>query len=53
MISRDELISGLRNATLELALMMQPSEEQTAGIEFEILRTFPPYLSQTADRGGM
>jgi DNA-binding transcriptional LysR family regulator len=39
-LSSDELIAGLRNATLELALMLQPIEEQTAGIEFEILRTY-------------
>ena len=37
----DELISELRNATLELAIMVQPLGEQTAGIEFEILRDYP------------
>jgi DNA-binding transcriptional LysR family regulator len=37
----DELISKLRNATLELAIMVQPLGEQTAGIEFEILRDYP------------
>src|SRR5213083_529473 len=37
----DELIGGLQNATLELAVMVQPSCEQTEGIEFEALRTYP------------
>jgi len=36
----DELISELRNATLELAIMVQPLGEQTVGIEFETLRTY-------------
>ena len=40
-LSSDELIAGLRNATLELAIMVRPIGEQTAGIEFELLRTYP------------
>src|SRR6266852_1070829 len=36
-LSTDELITGLRNATLELAIMVQPDREQAAGIEFEVL----------------
>ena len=36
----DELIAELRNATLELAIMVQPIGEQTAGIEFEALRSY-------------
>jgi len=40
-LSSDELIAGLRNATLELAVMVQPSGEQAAGIEFELLRAYP------------
>ena len=40
-LSSDELITGLRNATLELAIMVQPGGEQTAGIEFELRRTYP------------
>jgi DNA-binding transcriptional LysR family regulator len=36
----DELIAELRNATLELAIMVQPIGEQTAGIEFEALRGY-------------
>src|SRR3954464_6000673 len=40
-LSSDELIAGLENATLELAVMIQPLGGQTAGIEFELLRTYP------------
>ena len=40
-LSSDELIAGLHNATLELAVMVQLTGEQTAGIEFELLRTYP------------
>ena len=36
----DELIAELRNATLELTIMVQPIGEQTVGIEFEILRDY-------------
>lgn len=38
-LSSDELIAGLRNGTLEIALMVEPTGEQTVGIEFEGLRT--------------
>src|SRR5271166_2996654 len=40
-LSSDELIAGLHNATLELAVMVQLTGEQTVGIEFELLRTYP------------
>jgi len=40
-LSNDELITGLRNGTLELAIMVQLKGAQTAGIEFELLRTYP------------
>jgi DNA-binding transcriptional LysR family regulator len=46
--SFDELTAGLRNATLELAIMFQPTGEQIAGIEFESLRTYPYYVALTA-----
>ena len=36
----DQLIAELRNATLELAIMVQPISEQIVGIEFETLRTY-------------
>src|SRR6266853_303525 len=47
-LSTDELIAGLRNATLEIAIMVQPLGEQTAGIEFELLRTYPLCVALTA-----
>src|SRR6185436_14218305 len=47
-LSSDELISGLRNGTLELAIMVEPTGEQTAGIEFELLRTSPLSVAMTA-----
>jgi DNA-binding transcriptional LysR family regulator len=47
-LSFDELVAGLRNATLELAIMLQPTGEQIAGIEFESLRTYPYCVALTA-----
>ncbi len=40
-LSGDELITRLRNGTLELANISQLNGGQTAGIEFELLRTYP------------
>src|SRR6185295_3070467 len=41
-LSSDEPIAGLQNATLELAVMVrQPVGDETAGIQFELLRTYP------------
>jgi DNA-binding transcriptional LysR family regulator len=37
----DELITRLRNGRLELAIIVQLKGAQTAGIEFELLRTYP------------
>jgi LysR family transcriptional regulator, benzoate and cis,cis-muconate-responsive activator of ben and cat genes len=39
-LSPDELIARLRDGTLQLAVMVQPIGEQTAGIEFETLRNY-------------
>jgi DNA-binding transcriptional LysR family regulator len=39
-LSTDELIAGLRDGTLEVAIMVQPISEQTAEIEFETLRSY-------------
>ena len=47
-LASDELIAGLRNVTLELAIMVEPTGEQTAGIEFELLRTFPLGVAMSA-----
>ena len=46
--SSDELITGLRNGTLELAITAKPSGEQIAGIEFEPLLTFPLGVAMSA-----
>jgi DNA-binding transcriptional LysR family regulator len=47
-LSSDELITGLRDASLELAIMVEPIGEQTAGIEFEPLLTYPLCVAMTA-----
>src|SRR5712664_3561928 len=48
-LSSDELIAGLQNASLELAVMVyQPVGDETAGIEFELLRTYPLCVALTA-----
>ena len=47
-LSFDDLIAGLRNATLELAIVLQPTGCQIAGIEFESLRTYPLCVAVTA-----
>src|SRR5947207_1967060 len=58
-LASDELIAGLQNGTLELAIMVPPAGDQTAGIQFEVLRTYPLCVamtamrSQTTHRGGM
>jgi len=44
----DEIIAGLRDATLELAVLAQATGEATAGIEFEALRTYPWCVAMTA-----
>src|SRR6059058_32460 len=48
-LSSDELVAGLQNATLELAVMVyQPNGGRTAGIQFELLRTYPLCVAMTA-----
>ena len=47
-VSSDELIAGLHNATLELAIMVEPTGEQTVGIEFEVLRRYPWCVAMAA-----
>src|SRR5438876_8498360 len=47
-LSSDELVAGLQNASLELAIMVEPIGEQTAGIEFELLLTYPLCVAITA-----
>jgi DNA-binding transcriptional LysR family regulator len=47
-LSSDELIAGLRNGTLDLAITVEPIGEQTEAIEFEVLRTLPLWVAMTA-----
>src|SRR5712664_2942805 len=47
-LSSDELITDLRNATLQLAIMVPPTGDQTAGIQFEVLRTYPLCVAMAA-----
>jgi DNA-binding transcriptional LysR family regulator len=47
-LTSDELIAGLRNAALELAVMVQPTGEQTVGIEFETARSYTWCVALTA-----
>ncbi len=46
--SQRELAEGLQNGTLELAIMVSPADDQTAGIQFEVLRTYPLCVAMTA-----
>jgi DNA-binding transcriptional LysR family regulator len=46
--SSDELIAGLHDGTLELAVMVQPTGERSTGIDFELLRTYPYYVAMLA-----
>src|SRR6266403_1775334 len=47
-LSSDELITGLQNGALELAITVPPAGDQTAGIQFEVLRTYPLCVAMTA-----
>jgi len=44
----DELCHGLRSGMLHLALMMQPSEELVAGIEFEEIGSYPFFVAMAS-----
>jgi DNA-binding transcriptional LysR family regulator len=44
----DELCNELRNGTLHLALMMQPSEELITGIEFEEIGRYPFFVAMAS-----
>jgi DNA-binding transcriptional LysR family regulator len=47
-LSSDELITGLQSGALELAIMVPPADDQTAAIQFELLRTYPLCVAMTA-----
>jgi DNA-binding transcriptional LysR family regulator len=44
-LGSDEICNELRTGMLHLGLMMQPSEESTAGIEFEEIGRFPFFVA--------
>lgn len=44
-LAGDELITGLHNGLLEIAVMIQPSAESAAGLEFEELKRYPFYAA--------
>jgi len=46
-LASDELIAGLQNGRLELAIMVQPAG-LTTGIQFEVMRTYPLCVAMTA-----
>jgi DNA-binding transcriptional LysR family regulator len=44
-LGSDEICNELRNGRLHLGLMMQPSEESTAGMEFEEIGRYPFFVA--------
>ena len=47
-LGSDELCSELRDGTLHLALMMQPTDDLTAGIEFEEVGRYPFFVAMAS-----
>jgi DNA-binding transcriptional LysR family regulator len=47
-LGSDELCNELRNGTLHLALMLQPTDESTTGIEFEEVRRYPFFVAMAS-----
>ena len=48
-LGTDELCDELQNGTLHLAVMMQPSEESTMGIEFEEIGRYPFFVAMASN----
>lgn len=44
-LAGDELAAGLRNGSLEIAIMVRPQEENAAGLLFEPLKSYPLMLA--------
>ncbi|WP_395751385.1 LysR family transcriptional regulator [Prosthecobacter sp.] len=44
-LAGDELCEGLHRGRLEIAVMIQPSAESGAGLEFEELKSYPYYVA--------
>lgn len=47
-LGSDELCNELRNGTLHMALMMQPTDESTAGIQFEEVGRYPFFVAMAS-----
>jgi DNA-binding transcriptional LysR family regulator len=47
-LSSDEIVDGLRDATLQIGVLVEPTGEQATGIEFESLRTYPYCVAMIA-----
>src|SRR5882724_12627314 len=47
-LGSDDLGNELRNGFLQLALMIRPSEESSAGLEFEELRRYPFFVAMAS-----
>jgi DNA-binding transcriptional LysR family regulator len=47
-LGSDDICHELRNGRLHLGLMMQPSEESTAGIEFEEIGRYPFFVAMAS-----
>jgi DNA-binding transcriptional LysR family regulator len=47
-LGSDEICNGLREGSLHLALMIEPSEEARSGIEFEAIGQFPFFVAMTS-----
>jgi DNA-binding transcriptional LysR family regulator len=45
----DDICRDLRSGSLQLALMMEPSEELVAGIEFEAIGRYPFFVAMASD----
>jgi DNA-binding transcriptional LysR family regulator len=48
-LGTDEICHELRNGTLHLALVMQPTDESTIGIEFEEVGRYPYFVAMASD----
>ena len=48
-LSSDEIVAALHDGTLELGVLVKPTGGQTAGIEFELLRTYPFCVALAAE----
>ena len=48
-LSGDEMCDGLRDGSLELAVMSRPFEENSRGLEFEVIKSYPMCVALAPD----